>query len=74
MEPFIESVSSIVSGKKVALFGSYGWGDGEWMRNWTAQMDDFGANLVNDGLIIQEATEGSSKEDCKNFGIELLNS
>lgn len=37
-------------------------------------MDDFGANLVNDGLIIQEAPEGSSKEDCKNFGIELLNS
>ena len=74
MEPFIESVSSIVSGKKVALFGSYGWGDGEWMRNWADQMDDFGADLVNEGLIIQEAPEGSLAEDCKNFGIELVNS
>jgi flavodoxin short chain len=72
MEPFVESISPIISGKKVALFGSYGWGDGEWMRNWVSQMDDSGANLVNDGLIVQEAPEGSYVEDCKNFGRELV--
>ena len=37
-EPFIESISSKISGKKVALFGSYGWGDGKWMRDWQERM------------------------------------
>ena len=34
MEPFVEAVESFAAGKKIALFGSYGWGDGEWMRDW----------------------------------------
>ncbi|AJA47463.1 flavodoxin [Clostridium pasteurianum DSM 525 = ATCC 6013] len=72
MQPFLDSVSSIVTGKKVALFGSYGWGDGEWMRNWVSEMDNLGANVVNDGLIVQEAPEGDSAEDCKNLGRELV--
>ncbi|MBV4430635.1 flavodoxin [Clostridium tyrobutyricum] len=71
MEPFVESISGVVSGKKIALFGSYGWGDGEWMRSWVERMEGYGANLVNDGLIVNEAPEGESEEECKNLGKEL---
>lgn len=71
MEPFVESISGAVSGKKIALFGSYGWGDGEWMRGWVERMEGYGANLVNDGLIVNEAPEGESEEECKNLGKEL---
>lgn len=46
-EPFFSSVVDKLSGKKVALFGSYGWGDGEWMRNWTEQVKGAGAEVVN---------------------------
>ena len=38
MEPFVESLEALVSGKHILLFGSYGWGDGEWMRNWAERM------------------------------------
>lgn len=41
-EPFIESISSKVSGKKAVLFGSYDWGDGEWMRDWMSRMEEYG--------------------------------
>ena len=71
MEPFVESIASSVSGKKLGLFGSYGWGDGEWMRSWFERMEGYGANLLNEGLIVQEAPEGSSEEECKNFGREV---
>ena len=40
MEPFVEEVAKFAAGKRIGLFGSYGWGDGEWMRNWVKQMQD----------------------------------
>lgn len=46
--PFYEKVMANIGDKKVALFGSYGWGDGEWMRNWEAEV---GSNLLCNGLI-----------------------
>lgn len=66
-EPFIEKISSKVSGKKVALFGSYGWGDGKWMRDWEERMESLGCTLIDDGLIIQNEPEDDS-EECINFG------
>ena len=56
-EPFIESISNKVSGKKAVLFGSYDWGDGEWMRDWTDRMKNYGCDVIFDGLIIREASE-----------------
>ena len=61
-EPFMEEISSKISGKKVALFGSYGWGDGKWMRNWQERMESLGCILVDDGLIIQYEPEDNSLE------------
>lgn len=72
MEPFVESIASSVSGKKIGLFGSYGWGDGEWMRNWVERMEGYGANLINEGLIVQESPAGDSEDECRNFGREAV--
>ena len=61
-----------LSGKKVALFGSYGWGDGEWMREWAERVRNDGAALVNDeGLIANETPDDAALADCKALGAKL---
>lgn len=73
MEPFIESLSDIDwETKPLALFGSYDWGDGEWMRNWENRMRDYGANLVQEGLIAQLDPSGEVLEQCKKLGKQLV--
>ena len=64
-EPFFTGIESKLSGKKVALFGSYGWGDGEWMRDWAGRTKAAGALLYGEGLIQQEAPD---EEICKEYG------
>ena len=55
-EPFFTGIEGSLSGKKVLLFGSYGWGDGEWMRNWQERAAAAGAELVGgEGFIVNEA-------------------
>lgn len=72
-EPFFEGIESKLSGKKVALFGSYGWGDGEWMREWAERVKKDGAVLVNDeGLIVNEAPDDAALADCKTLGAKLV--
>ena len=46
MEPFVSELEGMVQGKKILLFGSYGWGDGEWMRNWEERMKNAGVELI----------------------------
>ncbi len=73
MEPFVTSIEGLVSGKKIALFGSYGWGDGQWMRDWEDRMNAAGAQLVNgEGLICQEAPDDDMIEQCKELGRQLV--
>ena len=69
-EPFVEEISSKISGKKVALFGSYGWGDGQWMRDWQERMESLGCTLIDDGLIIQYEPEDNSSE-CIQLGMTI---
>ncbi|PJI10047.1 MULTISPECIES: flavodoxin [Clostridium] len=71
MEPFIESASEAVKGKNIVLFGSYGWGGGDWMTNWEKQMEGFGANLVQESLIINNEPDDSSIENCQKLGATL---
>lgn len=72
MEPFVEEVEGFVAGKTIALFGSYGWGDGEWMRSWVDRMTGAGATVVNgEGLICQETPDDTALEDCKGLGKQL---
>ncbi|HEY8390461.1 MAG TPA: flavodoxin [Clostridia bacterium] len=70
MEPFVESISTKINGKKIALFGSYGWGDGEWMRSWEDRMKDYGAQIV-DTVIVNETPEGESEQECIGLGAKL---
>lgn len=72
MEPFVQELEGKVSGKKILLFGSYGWGDGEWMRNWEERMKNAGAVLVGDaGVIANEAPDDEAVEVCKAAGKAL---
>lgn len=72
MEPFVEAVESFAAGKKIALFGSYGWGDGEWMRNWEESCKEAGANLVCDSVICQEEPDDEATDACKALGAALV--
>lgn len=68
MQPFVESLEGKINGKKVALFGSWGWGDGEWMKEWEETIKSYGAELISEGLIVREAPEGEDEERCREFG------
>ena len=70
MEPFVAEVETIVKGKTVALFGSYGWGDGQWMRDWTQRMKNAGATVVGgEGVIAHEAPDAVLA--CNELGKSL---
>ncbi|QXE20639.1 flavodoxin [Clostridium sp. 001] len=71
MEPFIESILGDIKDKDIALFGSYGWGSGDWMTNWEEQMKKQGANLVEESLIINEEPDDDGLEKCKKLGKTL---
>ena len=72
MEPFVESLEPFVSGKKILLFGSYGWGDGEWMRDWAERMRNAGAVLIRDeGVITNESPDEEALAECRAAGKEL---
>ncbi len=72
MEPFVEEVEKFAAGKNIALFGSYGWGDGEWMRDWEERMKTAGAKLVGgEGLIINETPDEDGLDECRSLGQQL---
>ena len=70
-EPMFEGCKSHLNGKKVALFGSYGWGDGEWMRNWEAECLSLGANMVCECVICQETPDDEALAACEALGRAL---
>ena len=67
-EPMFTACEGRLSGKSIALFGSYGWGDGEWMRSWEKDCDDAGINLVCESVICQETPDGDTLEACRAMG------
>ena len=69
--PMFESCESKLSGKKIALFGSYGWGDGEWMRTWEESCRGDGAELVCESVICQETPDAEAEENCRSLGAAL---
>ncbi|HIV17016.1 MAG TPA: flavodoxin [Candidatus Alectryocaccobium stercorigallinarum] len=66
--PMFEACESKLNGKRIALFGSYGWGDGEWMRSWEARCKDDGAFLVCDPVICNSAPGDDAISECKALG------
>ena len=72
-QPMWDACKGSLAGKKIALFGSYGWGDGEWMRNWEERAKADGAVLVNgEGLIVNETPSDEDLETCKELGKQLI--
>lgn len=71
-EPMFEAVKASLPGKKVALFGSYGWGGGDWMREWEKRMAERGARIVGgEGVIALESPDGDAEKQLKSLGEEL---
>ena len=73
VEPFVESIEGEVSGKKMILFGSYGWGSGEWMTAWEDRMLDSGADLLEREVIANEFPEGEDKNKLIELGKNIVN-
>ena len=72
MEPFVEEAEKVVSGKTVGLFGSYGWGDGQWMRDWTDRMRQAGAFVLGgEDAICCGAPDDAAREALKELGRQL---
>ncbi|WP_099189845.1 flavodoxin [Tepidibacter mesophilus] len=74
MEPFIASFENIdLNGKPMILFGSYDWGDGQWMKEWDERMKDYGANILQEGLITHLSPEDEDIHKCEEIGKKLSN-
>ena len=72
MDPFVSEVEAIAAGKHIGLFVSYGWGDGEWMRDWEERMKNAGADVVGgEGIICQEASDDDAVAACEELGKQL---
>ena len=70
-EPVFASAEGELGGKKIALFGSYGWGDGQWMRDWEARCKTAGAVLAADSVTANESPDDQALEACRNLGAAL---
>ncbi len=70
--PMFEGCEPKLSGKKLALFGSYGWGDGEWMRNWEERCIGDGAVMACDFVICNEAPDDDTIAECEKLGAALV--
>ena len=70
-DPMFTVCEKALAGKKVALFGSYGWGDGEWMRNWEEDCISAGATLACGSVICQDDPDDSALAECEALGKAL---
>ncbi len=71
--PMFEACKPELAGKPVGLFGSYGWGDGEWMREWEKACAEAGINLIQEGIITQDQPDDEAKNNLLALGKALAN-
>lgn len=71
VEPFVELIEGEVSGKKMVLFGSFGWGGGAYMTEWENRMEENGAELLEKEVVVQEAPEGEDAEKLIELGKKI---
>ena len=69
--PMFETCERKLAGKQLALFGSYGWGDGEWMRNWEETCKGDGAVLACGSVICNDAPDADAVAGCEALGRAL---
>ena len=73
-QPMFDACKRSLGGKRVALFGSYGWGDGQWMRDWCERVKEDGAQLFSEeGLICNETPDDDTQAACRKLGADLAN-
>lgn len=70
-EPMFSDCESKLQGKKIGLFGSYGWGDGEWMRTWEETCKSAGTILAGESVICVETPDDEASDACKSLGKAL---
>jgi flavodoxin short chain len=72
MEPFVAALGKAeLEGKPLGLFGSYDWGDGQWMRDWEERMKGLGANLAGEGLTVNLTPDEEALGKCRDLGKSL---
>lgn len=72
MEPFMCELEGGIAGKQIALFGSYGWGNQEWMRDWEGRVSSAGASVLNgEGITVNGAPDEDTLEQCRSVGRAL---
>lgn len=67
-EPMFSDLEGSLNGKKIALFGSYGWGDGQWMRDWEKDCGNAGISLACDSVTCCEAPDDAALAACRELG------
>ncbi|MBS6028531.1 MAG: flavodoxin [Negativicoccus succinicivorans] len=72
-EPFYEELAGHLAGKKVALFGSYAWNDGQWMDDWAGRVAETGADIVADPVKAYAYPDDEALEACRQLGAALAN-
>lgn len=70
--PMFDSVMPKLTGKRIALFGSYGWGDGEWMRNWEESCKENNLSIACEPVICNDAPDDDAIDACRNLGAALI--
>ena len=69
MEDFFTSIEGKITGKKIAIFGSYDWGDGQWLRDWADRITSAGATCINgEGLMVNLTPDAAGLELCRKLG------
>ena len=71
-QPMFDAVKGSLSGKTIGLFGSYGWGDGEWMRTWAEECEDLGCKMADEPVIAHEAPDADAADACRALGKALV--
>ena len=70
-EPMFADVENALADKKIALFGSYGWGDGQWMRDWEDRCKSSGIGLAAESVLANEAPQDADLANCRALGAAL---
>ena len=70
-DPMFTAVEGSLSGKKIALFGSYGWGDGQWMRDWEDRCKANGAILATESVMANDSPDDAAITSCRALGASL---
>ena len=72
MEDFYTGIEASLNGKKVGIFGSYDWGDGQWLRDWEDRLKNAGAVSAAEPLMVHLTPEEADLENCKTWAASTL--